>query len=517
MKFRPSSGRIALLLPVVAILTFCTCGKKDTPETEPAGESSPIATVAVLPFQNQDPHPETHWIGAGIAQLLNVQLSPYDQLKVVRHSRIETILRIMNVKKDSVLSKAVLLNAAKGVEATRAVFGDYRVDNGQLLIQARLVNVTNGAVVTEESTRGAGVQSIFRLTDQIATSLSDQLGVAITSPIDDIELTTDLEAYQFFIEGRKAFCRFDTPDGMAHLLKSVARDAGFALAYATMAIQAFSIGDLSRASWAVGHSLSYPDRLPAPERILLEAIGDQLSGKYEQSFETYQRLEETVRPDPETSLVLAQMFCSIRDYSSAEKIYENVLRQDPNNVVAHIMLGLTLLELDLQDLAQARVEEALRLKPDHPHAYIVMSQIYAHQGKLEDAEQQLRRASDLNPKDPWIHNQLGYFYLSRNKPELALEEFKRYAELAPDDPNAHDSLAEGYLRTGNEEMAEKEYLRALALKPDFDNPHFMLGEIYHSRGERQKAIRMYQKYLQINPHGPRAKAAEQNLEVLAEE
>ncbi len=507
----PQLWRALAGLALIVTLGLCACGKQDAPETGQADEHSQSTTVAVLFFQNQDPHPDTDWIGRGIAQLLSMRLGQHDRLDVVRSSRLETALRSMGQTHSAELTEKTLLEAARRTEAVRAVLGDYRISAGQFLINARLVDVASGALVAEKQAQGPGLQSLYQLADQIAGTLSDGFGIAAAGQNAGIEPTGDLTAYEAFIRAQEAFWRFDTPEGMALLNRAVTRDTNFTLAYTSQAIQAYSIGDLPRAAAAVRHASSHPERLLSPERLMIEAIRDHLFGKYEQSFEIFERLRNTVRPDPEIYLVLAQMFYTIQDHASAEKIYQDLLRQDPNNVVAHIMLGLNQLELGLTDLAQSELEEALRLKPDHPYAHIVMSRINAYQGNLQEAEHQLHEASRLDPEDPWIHNQLGYFYLSQNKPEAALKEFKRYVELAPEDPNAHDSLAEGYLRNGDKNMAEQEYLLALKLKPDFDNPHFMLARIYEDRGETQTAVQMFQRYLQINPRGPMAKEAEARL------
>jgi|GEM_PF-2420323 len=506
--------KITLVISLIVMLGWCFCGKQEVPESEPETEPAGGTVCAVMFFQNRAPDTETDWIGRGIAQLLSLRLSRHDRLEVVRHARLETILRIMGQQNITQLTDQVLLQAAGQARATRAVLGEYHLDDGGFQINARLVDVPGGAVLATEQVRGAGLPDLFRLTAEIAGALESGLDIDSDPGLADLQPTGDIAVYEDFIRGLEAFRQFDTPEGMAYLHKAISADNEFALAHASQTLQAYIIGDLPRAIAAVSHTSSRLEQLPETQRLMIKAIEENLFGNYDQSFDIYQRLREKVSPDPEIYLVLGQMFYAIRDYTSAEKIYRDLLRQDPENVTAHMMLGLNLLELGQPDLAQVQVDEALRLKTDHPYAHITMSRISAYRGNTEEAEHHLRQASLLDPMDPWIHNQLGYFYLSQNKSGAALKEFQRYVELAPDDPNAHDSLAEGYLRNGQRDLAEKEYLRALELKPDFDNPHFMLARLYEDRGEKQKAIRMFQRYLQISPRGPRAKEAEARLENL---
>jgi tetratricopeptide (TPR) repeat protein len=509
-----SFGTIITVISLIIMLGWCFCGKQEAPEPEPSVESKGSTTLAVLFFQNHDPDPETDWIGRGIARLLSMQLGRHDRLDMVRHARLEAILRVMDLPNVNELSEKTLREVARRAEASRAVLGEYLIEDDRFLIDARLVDAADGTVLAEKQAQGDELSNLFQLAAEIAAALGAEFGLAGDPQDTGIGPTDDIAAYKAFIRSLEAFQRFDTPEGMTYLREAEQQDADFTLAYATRAIQAYIIGDLPRAIEAVGHAMTHPQRLPEAERLMTRAIDRHLTGQYDQGFEAFEQLTNTVRADPETHLLLAQMYYTIRDHASAEKIYRNILEQDPENVTAHIMLGLNLLEMKLIDQAQLEVEEALRLKEDHPYAHIVMSRAYAYRGNIDEAEHYLRQASRLNPKDPWIHNQLGYFYLSRNKPELALQEFQRYVELAPEDPNAYDSLAEGYLRNGQADRAEREYLRALELKPDFDNPYFMLARIYEDRDEKEKATKMFQKYLRISPRGPRAKEAESRLENL---
>jgi len=508
--------RLPLAILLILMLGWCFCGQQEAPEPEPDAEATKEPGCAVLFFQNQEPNPKTDWIGRGIAELLTFKLAQDDQLKVTRPAQLEAILRIMDQTDTSRLTDQILMKVAERIPADRVVLGNYHIAGDRFVINARLVDVSDGAVLAERQAQGTGPPDLFQMAAEIAAAMEDGLGVETDPGFAGIQPTEDIAAFQAFIRGLEAFRRFDIPEGMAHLVAAINTDPGFAMAHAAQAIQAYSIGDLPRAIGAISHTSRHPERLAETQRLMIKAIEENTFGNYDKSFETFRRFREKFSPDPEIYLVLAQMFYTVRDHASAETIYQDLLRQDPQNVNAHIMLGLNQLELGLPDLARSEVEEALRLKADHPYAHIAMSRISAYQGNPEEAEHHLRQASRLNPEDPWIHNQLGYFYLTQNKTDLALREFQRYVELAPDDPNAHDSLAEGYLRIGRADLAEKEYLRALELKPDFDHPHFMLARIYEDQGEKQKASRMFQKYLQISPRGPRAKEAEARLGALGE-
>jgi tetratricopeptide (TPR) repeat protein len=513
-KFFPN---ITLVISLIAMLALCFCGKQETPRTESNAEPPGGTVCAVMFFQNQEPNPGTDWIGRGIAQLLTLRLSQHDSLTVVRPARLEAFLRIMGLQDSTRLSDQSLVRIAQRIEADRAVLGDYRLADDRFLIDVRLVDVADGSVLTEEQVDGAGSADLFRLTAEIAGTLEKGLDISVAPGIADSRPTDDLDAYESFIRGLEAFRRFDTSEGMAYLRTAVSRDTAFTLAYAAKSLQAFSIGDLSRAQRATIQTLLHPEQLPGAERFLVQAVDLQFTRKYDESFQIMQQVEKTTAWDPEILLVLAQMYCLVKDYDQAEKVYQSILRSDSNNVTALFMLGLAQQQLGQLDMAQSTVSEAIRLRPDNPHSHLIMSRIFIYQKNREAAEEELRKISDLNVRDPWIHNELGYLYQNFNKSALALQEFQRYVQLAPDDPNAYDSLGDGYRYNGQDEKAEEQYLHALKMQPSFAKAYYKLGAIYEKRGESERAVKMFQKYLQLSPRGSLASWAEQKLAELHEE
>jgi tetratricopeptide (TPR) repeat protein len=85
------------------------------------------------------------------------------------------------------------------------------------------------------------------------------------------------------------------------------------------------------------------------------------------------------------------------EISEAEKIYNQVLAQYPDNIDAKHLLGLVRGEQDREEEAVSLIEEAIRAKPEESAFHHNIAGIYRRMGQIEKAEQEFRRAIDLKP------------------------------------------------------------------------------------------------------------------------
>jgi tetratricopeptide (TPR) repeat protein len=158
------------------------------------------------------------------------------------------------------------------------------------------------------------------------------------------------------------------------------------------------------------------------------------------------------------------------DLPSAQRQYENALRQDANNRDA--LLGLAtlaarqnqgpqaaayyqrLLELDPTDataaagliglrqgdagLSENRLKAILGANPESAPALFALGNLYAQQGRWQDAQQNYFRAYSAAPDNPDYAYNLAIGLDRLNQPKLALTYYQRALTLAQDKPAAFD-------------------------------------------------------------------------------
>lgn len=183
----------------------------------------------------------------------------------------------------------------------------------------------------------------------------------------------------------------------------------------------------------------------------------------------------------------------------AVKLYEQVLRIEPNNSDALNLLGLAAMQGGRADIAVGLIEKATSIRP--------MAAYYNNLGNaqkalewVEVAARSYRRALDINPEYAKAHNNLGVCLKDLGQFEDAAAHFCRAVELEPD-------LAEAHLNLGNVKNEQERFdeaigclEHALALKPDYAAAHCSLGIALAAReGTREQATRHFEQAIALAP------------------
>ena len=167
---------------------------------------------------------------------------------------------------------------------------------------------------------------------------------------------------------------------------------------------------------------------------------------------------------------LAALWMAAKETRKALDVFEEVIRQDPNDVDALLMAGRAQLELKQNDDAIETFKKALAKDDAREEIYLTLGNTYYQKKDLKNAEGIYRRLVKKHPE-----SFVGYFYLG-----------KIYTDL--------DRPAD----------AEKAFKKTLTLASDLEAPRFQLIDLYLSGGQSGKARKYYQEILSRNPHNIRA-------------
>jgi tetratricopeptide (TPR) repeat protein len=85
------------------------------------------------------------------------------------------------------------------------------------------------------------------------------------------------------------------------------------------------------------------------------------------------------------------------NFSEAERLYQDILAQDPANALALHYLGMALASRQELDEARFLIEKALELEPNNPLLHNNTGIFYANQGDLESAAFHSTKAIELKP------------------------------------------------------------------------------------------------------------------------
>jgi two-component system chemotaxis response regulator CheY len=130
---------------------------------------------------------------------------------------------------------------------------------------------------------------------------------------------------------------------------------------------------------------------------------------------------------------------------TAERMYKNALKRDPNNIDAHLGLAASYLKHTPEksfDDALNLIKNAIRINPKLDSPYLAIAIGFETAMSLEKAIQYLREGVLNCPESDRLHFHLGRVLIRRGRPDQGIEQLKKALELKPDFPEAKLLLEE---------------------------------------------------------------------------
>lgn len=169
-------------------------------------------------------------------------------------------------------------------------------------------------------------------------------------------------------------------------------------------------------------------------------------------------------------LQAAQQAHGTGDYQTAERLYRQILAQQPANFDALHLLGV------------AR----------------------AQQGQYEEARQLIAKALALNPRDPGVLSNLGNVLSELGRPVEAVESLKRALALRPDYVEGIYNLGNALSKARRFEEAVTAYQDALRRRADFRSAEFALADALRQLDRGEEALEILQRIIAREPRNAEA-------------
>lgn len=194
----------------------------------------------------------------------------------------------------------------------------------------------------------------------------------------------------------------------------------------------------------------------------------------------------------------------VRVWKNTESLCRHAIAVNPDNYLAHDMLGAVLEKRGEYDAALREHQRALELKPDYADAHNNYGVALQHQGNLAGAVEQYQRALQLRPRYPEAHYNLAVALESAGQFDNAATEYARAIAQRPGYAEAHYNLGLLQGRLGRLDAAVAEFQAALHFNPQLADAHNNLGVTLDRLGRFNEAIREYQLAIVARPDYPRA-------------
>lgn len=428
------------------------------------GQSSPIRSVAVLPFRMTGTAGQSAYLGVGVSTALINQLSGDTELMVPSAGAVSSAVK--GPVRDPVSAGHEL-----GVNAV--LDGEIHFSQAGIAVDATLTRVSDGKktwslTFTEPADPNLSLADVLeeRIATRISSSLADLVAIRGARRSD----SRSDKARTSYLRGRYYWNR-RTEDtlrkSIASFQEAIAEDPNYALAYAGLAD---SYALLASFSIETGRQASSGARSAALSAIHLDPS----------------------LAEPHASLGMIAFFTDW-DYKTAEEEFQKAIALEPNYATAHHWYALDLAAMNRPDQALYEIHKAEQLEPLSPIISTNVGWILYLNRRYPDAEQALQRVLEIDPTFVRARTRLGITYTTERRYKLAVQELSQALKLSGGDPYIKGLL--GAAQAHSRERAGAERLVAQLVKESRQHyvPPFSIALIYIGLGRRTDALKWLQK------------------------
>jgi putative peptide modification system cyclase len=229
-----------------------------------------------------------------LEQAFRISLEQSRYVNVLSDLKARDTLALMQRRPGTALDRAVASEIALRDGARAVILPTVAEVGGKVRVSAEVIDPRTQTTVYAESADGTGAASALGSIDHVTAALRGKLGEALESigktsePLPQVS-TGNLDALRAYALGQKAYGRSDYRGAQAFYLQAVAIDPQFALAHLGIVRTFNALDDLASGLPYLKRAQALQDRLPARERLYLQAWTAQIEAP-ERALAAWSRL-----------------------------------------------------------------------------------------------------------------------------------------------------------------------------------------------------------------------------------
>jgi adenylate cyclase len=397
------------------------------------GPSVERGALAVVPFDNISPDPDTDYFSDGLTEELTARLSTVGEIELV--SRWAT--KQLKERKHDVREIGSELGARY------IVGGSVRRFQDSVRITVQLVDIQTNRQLWGNTYKGK-LDDIFDIQEQVAHQIVEALKLKLSFS-EKVSLTkrhtVNAQAYDLYLRGQDYLYRL-TKRSVEYAIqlfeKAIELDPRFAAAYAACSsaygqrYQYFARDEQYRvrAQELSFKALMYDGNLP--EAYTAMGLSYFLWGKLEEASASSRKAVELDSEDFIAHWTLGRINFSNGEFEPAYRLFHRVIELKPTFFTAHMDLAMSCDGLGRADEARAARDRVLELlpnyllqNPDDSRARILHAVALAEKGKKAQATEEGDKALELSPDDPLILYNCACLYARIGEAQRAIVALKQ--------------------------------------------------------------------------------------------
>jgi adenylate cyclase len=397
------------------------------------GSADERGALAVMPFDNISPDPETDYFSDGLTEELTTRLSLV--------SEIELVSRWASKQLKERKHDARAISSELG--ARYMVGGSVRRHQDSFRINVQLVDVGTNRQIWANSYKGK-LDDIFDIQEQVAQQIVEALKLKLSFS-ERVSLTkrhtVNAQAYDLYLRGQDYLYRLtkrSVERAIQLFEKAIELDPRYAAAYAGCSsaygqmywLFARDAKHRDRAQELSFKALMYDNNLA--EAYTAMGMSYFIAGKFEEASSASRKAIELDPDDFIAHWTLGRIHFTNGEFEQAHGLYQRVIELKPGFLSAYADMKMTCERLGRQeeaDLARRKLIERLPnhllQNPDDARARIIHGIMLAELNRRDEALGECSEALELSPGDPLMLYNCTCLYSRLGEPQRAIESLRQ--------------------------------------------------------------------------------------------
>ena len=176
--------------------------------------------------------------------------------------------------------------------------------------------------------------------------------------------------------------------------------------------------------------------------------------RWEETFTTLQEFIKTSGSPITVDLeVFAESALETGRIDIAISVCQNILKQEPHNAKALILLGKSFFYKGDIIKAIQHMEQVVEMIPGEPDTWLTLANLWEENGQADRSLEILHKGLSNSPHEPKLLRRLGKALLKQDSPAEALVYLQQANEISPDDLKGKLDLAEAHYQLGQYDQA----------------------------------------------------------------
>jgi tetratricopeptide (TPR) repeat protein len=237
----------------------------------------------------------------------------------------------------------------------------------------------------------------------------------------------------------------------------------------------------------------------SPDELLEKALTHHTAGELAEAEAIYQDILRQAPDDADALHLLGALTAQKGDADAALGLIDRAIAVDPTCADFHNNRGLILFNLGRTDESIAAHREAARLRPEFPEAHNNLGNALLKKGQLAEATAEYRTTIALRPSYANAYSNLGVALQKQRKMEEAIAAYRQAVHYQPNHAEAHSNLGVALRESGRMAEAIEEYRIAIRMDEKCLDAYSNLGAALQDVGRDDEAIAVLEQAVKLSP------------------